>query len=243
MKIIKSEQKFMDESVRNILAGKIPHPLHYTNEEGFLGWLDISDPDVLLSYYRFGIFPWENFGHLGACFFPQKRYVIRPEKIKVSKSMRPYFNQKKFDWTMDQAFGEVMQQCKMVERAQGQSSWISDVFIDLYGKLFDLGYAHSVEVWEEGELVGGLYGVSTGKIFTGESMFSLRPNASKFALISLSGFLKDHEFSLIDCQIKNPHLATFGGFEMDAKDFFETMKKNYFCPSLRGNWNRLRTDE
>lgn len=101
------------------------------------------------------------------------------------------------------------------------------------------GYAHSVEVWQEGQLVGGLYGIAVGRVFTGESMFSFTSNASRFAMISLAWFLEKYNFSLIDCQVYNPYLASFGGEEISAPVFFEHMKHNFLEPDLMGPWSEL----
>jgi leucyl/phenylalanyl-tRNA--protein transferase len=219
--------------------GIIPHPLIYANSDGFLGWLDMDDEDLLLQYYRFGIFPWENFGNKGAYFFPQYRYLIVPSDIKIPKSIRPYFNQGKFTVTMDVAFDHVILSCKHIKRKNQGETWISDRFLSLYHKMHQKGYAHSLEVWKGENLIGGLYGVAVGKIFTGESMFSLVSNASRFALISLALFLQRNGFKYIDCQIKNPYLEQFGGFDMPDNQFFEIMKENYFEEDIKGKWDKL----
>ncbi len=229
----------MKESIFNNREGKIPHPLAFSNPDGFLGWMDMEDADQLLHYYRFGIFPWENFAHKGAYFFPHKRYLIPPAEIKIAKSIRPYFNQGRFHVTMDLAFESVMLCCKKIKRNNQGGTWISDRFLSLYSKLHQKGYAHSLEVWKDDKLVGGLYGVAVGKVFTGESMFSLESNASRFGLISLALFLKKINFRYIDCQIKNHYLEQFGGFEMNGQDFFGLMKHNFFEEDFVGSWNNL----
>ncbi len=219
--------------------GLIPHPLAYAQSNGFVGWMDMNDPEQLLSYYHFGLFPWENYGTKGAFFFPSQRYMIIPSEIKIPKSIRSYFNNQKFQLSFDQAFEEVMMSCRHVKRKGGAGTWISDEFIKVYKKLHDKGYAHSVEVWQDDQLVGGLYGVSIGKVFTGESMFSIASNASRFALISLAIYLEKAGIRYIDCQIRNPYLETFGGFDMPASDFFILMKQNYLETSLVGDWGEL----
>ncbi len=219
--------------------GVIPHPLVYSNEDGFIGWMNVMDVDQLLSYYKMGIFPWESYENLGALFFPQRRYLIKPSEIKVPKSIRPYFNQDKFRVTYDQAFKDVILGCKYVYRKGSTGTWISDEFVEIYCQLHDRGYAHSVEVWEGRKLVGGLYGVSIGRIFTGESMFSLTSNASRFALISLARKLEEFKFKYIDCQISNPYLDTFGGKDYDSTDFFKIIKSNFWAESIVGNWGRM----
>ena len=124
-----------------------------------------------------------------------------------------------------------------VPRHNQDGTWITENFIQTYYILHRLGLAHSVEVWDrDGMLAGGLYGVSMGKIFHGESMFSLQPNASRFALISLAKILTQKSFTYIDCQIENPYLKSFGGLSVKDKLFFEIMKKNLFEPTLLGSW-------
>lgn len=219
--------------------GKIPHPLVYAQRGGFVGWMDMDDIDQLISFYKFGLFPWENFGKKGAFFFPPDRYLIKPSEIRIPKSIRTYFNNNKFQLSFDQAFEEVMLSCKYVKRRDRAGTWISDEFIKIYKELHQRGYAHSVEVWQDDNLVGGLYGVSVGRIFTGESMFSLVSNTSRFALISLALYLQKVDIDYIDCQIRNPYLESFGGFDMTAPDFFNLMKQNYLETSLVGNWGAL----
>jgi len=234
--------KPVDQSIFSNTLGIIPHPLEYANQHGFIAWMDMMDVDILLSYYRFGIFPWENFGKVAAYFFPQERYVIDPRIIKIPKSIRSYFNQNKFTVTFDQAFDKVILSCRHVKRKQEGGTWISDEFIYMYDKLFKKGYAHSVEVWQGDLLVGGLYGIAVGKIFTGESMFSVANNASRFGLISLALHLAKYDFKYIDCQLYNPYLSSFGGKTMPAEDFFEEMKQNYFEEDMIGNWGSLFDD-
>lgn len=227
----------MKQNILQNKEGKIPHPLVYSNPDGFIGWMDMTDPELLLNYYRFGLFPWENYEHQGAFFFPQKRYLIKPNEIKIAKSIRPYFNKGKFEVTMDEAFLEVMLSCKHVRRTNQGGTWISNQFVEMYLQLHRMGYAHSLEVWQEDKLVGGLYGVAIGKVFTGESMFSLASNASRFALISLALFLSKKGFKYIDCQLKNHYLEQFGGMDMEAKEFLKVMKVNYFEEDLLGLWS------
>lgn len=216
-------------------TGIWPHPLTSDNY-GFLCNTHMNDAEILLTGYRFGIFPWDNFGSLGSFFFPKKRYVIRPEEIKIPKSIKSYFNQEKFAITIDEYFPEVVYSCRYVKRKRENSTWITDQFQEVYGKLHEMGYAHSVEVWKGDYLVGGLYGVAIGKIFTGESMFSLEDNAARFALISLAKILKEWGFHYIDCQVYNHFLSSFGGNEIDGEDFFKIMKQNYFEEDKAGKW-------
>lgn len=214
----------------------MPHPA-MADEQGLLCYAFMDDPDTLLSCYRFGIFPWDNVDKIGAFYFPAWRYVIEPGLIKVPKSMHTYFNNQKFSVSFDTQFETVIRHCARAKRKDQASTWISDQFIKVYTALHHKGYAHSVEVWQEDQLVGGLYGVAVGRVFTGESMFSLSSNASRFAMISLARLLEKEHFTLIDCQVYNPYLASFGGNEIPSYLFYEHMKNNFLEPDLTGPWS------
>ena len=213
----------------------IRHPL-LASTDGYLCHDQLEDLTLLVFYYQWGVFPWYNDGPYGVFYFPKQRYVIDPRRIHIPKSIRSTFNQRKYRVTFDQCFDLVIRGCAEVRRKGVNETWITDIFLNTYHRLHELGLAHSVEVWENDEMIGGLYGVSIGKIFSGESMFSLKPNASKFALISLAHILAKLDFQWIDCQIKNPYLEQFRGEELEAEDFFEEVKKNIFQPTLQGNW-------
>ncbi len=200
---------------------------------------DIS-VDRLLLAYQYGFFPWFNESEPVIWWHPIDRFVIFPQDIYVAKSMRPYFNQQKYRLTFDTAFEEVINHCKNIKRRDADSTWISDDFVTSYTRLHHMGLAHSVEVWDkDGHIIGGLYGVSTGKIFFGESMFSYVSNASKFALISLAKLLKHHGYWMIDCQMPTSHLKSMGGKFVKRKDFVNTLRKNYFEKTKRGNWEEI----
>jgi leucyl/phenylalanyl-tRNA---protein transferase len=215
----------------------MPHPLT-SDEDGFLCNAYMVDEETLLLGYRYGIFPWENVNNIGAYFFPKKRYVIKPSQIKIPKSMNSYFNQNKFEVTVDEYFKEVIYSCRYAKRKEN-TTWITDQFEIMYNLLHEKGYAHSIEVWLGNELVGGLYGVAIGKVFTGESMFSLVSNASKFAMIYLANMLQDMGFQYIDCQVFNPYLATFGGQEIDGHVFLDIMRKNLIEEDNVGTWKLI----
>jgi len=153
--------------------------------------------------------------------------------------MRPYFNQEKFSITFDKCFSDVLDNCQKIKRRDQPGTWITEDIKEAYSNLHELGLAHSVEVWENDELVGGLYGVSLGKIFYGESMFSKSKNASKFALISLSGILKKKGFRIIDCQMPNPHLKSMGGRYISRTTFLAHLRSNVFVDTLTGDWNEI----
>lgn len=217
-----------------------PHPL-CAHPDGILAYGGELSTERLELAYSFGIFPWYSEGEPLLWWFPNPRMVLFPGQIKVSKSMRPFFNQKKYVCTFDREFDRVIRQCSEIPREGQSGTWITDEMIEAYNKLHREGLAHSVEVWQEDELVGGLYGVSIGKIFFGESMFSLRPNSSKFALITLARVLFKKGFMLIDCQQETPHMARMGARPIASKDFFEYIKKNLRFAGLNsGNWGRYR---
>ncbi|TKC05099.1 leucyl/phenylalanyl-tRNA--protein transferase [Pedobacter frigoris] len=179
----------------------------------------LADPDGLLAVggglemerlllaYENGIFPWFSEGDSVCWYAPHERCVIFPEKIRISKSMRKLLSDDLLDVTFNKAFARVIVNCAKVERKDQPGTWITDQMQDAYIHLFEKGYAGSVEVWQEGDLVGGLYGVLMGDVFCGESMFSLVSNASKVALIALC---KTEKYKLIDCQLPNDHLMSMG---------------------------------
>lgn len=190
---------------------------------------DLS-PERLVSAYNISFFPWYNPGEEIMWWTPNPRLVLFPDELKIAKSMRPYFNQKKFEVTYDQNFLDVMLNCKTNKRGgkQGGGTWISTDIIEAYTKLHELGFAHSVEVWQEGKLVGGLYGLAIGKVFFGESMFANVSNASKFGFISLVRKIQVMGFTLIDCQQDTPHLNSLGAKTIDRKDFLKILDQNSF---------------
>lgn len=151
--------------------------------------------------------------------------------------MRNVINQKLFTITFDEAFVEVMEGCKNAQRPGQEGTWITQEVIDSYTYLHKLGVAHSVEVWHQGQLVGGLYGVSLGKMFFGESMFSSMSNASKTGFIHLVHSLREMDFDLIDCQIYNDHLGSLGAELIPRRDFLDTLARSLDSDTLRGNWS------
>jgi len=196
---------------------------------------DLS-PDRLLLAYTSGIFPWYDEGQPIIWHAPDPRFVLFPDELKVSKSMRPIFNQKKFNITLDTDFYSVICACQQ-QRRQGQhGTWITDEMLEAYCFLHKLGYAHSVEVYEDDKLVGGLYGVSLGKMFFGESMFSKISNASKAGFIMLVRELQKREFSLIDSQVHTHHLESMGAREIPRKDYMHLLNKAMKATTYQGPW-------
>ncbi len=184
-------------------------------------------PERLLVAYQNGIFPWYNIGLEPILWWcPDPRMVLFPDKLKVSKSMRPLFNQKKFTVTYNHCFETVMRNCMNQEREGQDGSWINEDMIAAYSVLNQWGFAHSVEVWEGDVLVGGLYGIAWGRIFFGESMFSHVPNASKFGFISFVEKIRALGFQLIDCQQETPHLTSLGGYTISRSEFLKMVRTN-----------------
>lgn len=214
-------------------------PPSLASEEGMLAVGGDLSPERLLNAYQQGIFPWFNEGEPIAWWSPDPRMVLFPAHLKVSKSMRPYFNQQKFQVTFDHAFEAVIEQCRAPRGKRWGGTWITNEMMEAYCQLHALGFAHSVEVWRGEELVGGLYGISLGKCFFGESMFATESNASKFGLIYLVKRLESLGFWLIDCQQVTSHLSSLGAKAISREDFLKILKKNESQETLRGNWAAL----
>ena len=183
---------------------------------------DLSVERLLLAYHS-GIFPWFNEDELPMWWSPDPRFVLFPEQLKVSKSMRQVMKRGDFEFRIDTAFEDVIYYCSRVYREGQGGTWIGDDVIAAYINLHKLGYAHSAEAWYNGELVGGLYGVLLGRVFFGESMLSLRSNASKFAFICLVQKLKVMGVVLIDCQVHTPHLESLGARMISRNQFIQLL--------------------
>ena len=204
--------------------------------EGLLAIGGDLKPQRLLKAYTLGIFPWYSEGEPILWWSPDPRFVLYPDQVKISKSMRPLLNGDKFRVSFDQAFTEVMQACSNANRIGQDGTWITSDMIEAYTTLHRLGYAHSVETWENDQLVGGLYGISIGAFFFGESMFTKKSNASKFALIHLADRLKKKKFVCIDCQQETDHLATLGAKPIKRSDFFRMLSHNVMAKTNKGSW-------
>lgn len=208
--------------------------------EGILAVGGDLSPARLLEAYAGGIFPWFNEGDPILWWSPDPRFVLFPDELVVSKSMRPYFNQKKFQVSFDQDFEAVMRGCQQSNRnGQSGDTWITEDMIQAYVQVHQLGYAHSVEVWQDGNLVGGLYGISLGKIFFGESMFARVSNASKFGFITLVQKLREKGFTLIDCQQQTQHLGSLGAKPISRKSFLNYLQENKKLKTLTGSWTQV----
>ncbi|MEO0338733.1 MAG: leucyl/phenylalanyl-tRNA--protein transferase [Bacteroidota bacterium] len=211
-------------------------PPELASEEGILAIGGDLSPERLLEAYSQGIFPWFNDDDPILWWTPDPRFVLFPKNLKVSKSMRPLFNQKKMQVTFDQEFRTVITNCQQMYRPGQGGTWITKDMLEAYCTLHDLGFAHSVEVWQNQELVGGLYGISLGKVFFGESMFAKVSNASKFGFISLVRKLQEWDFNLIDCQQETAHLASLGAEAIPRADFLRLLDVNPLGETVRGKW-------
>jgi leucyl/phenylalanyl-tRNA--protein transferase len=176
-------------------------------------------PERLLTAYRMGIFPWYNEGEIIQWWCPNPRFVLYPDALKVSNSMQTVLNNGTYRFTVNRAFDAVIKNCKNITRPGQDGTWIQDEVVQAYTQLHLQGYAVSAEAWQDGELAGGLYGIRMGNIFFGESMFSKKSNASKFAFINYVQQLQSEGVVLIDCQVYTQHLESLGA-RMISRDLF-----------------------
>jgi leucyl/phenylalanyl-tRNA---protein transferase len=179
---------------------------------------DLSAERLQLAY-RLGIFPWYNEGEIIQWWSPDPRFVLYPDELKVSKSMKQVLSRNIFSFTVNKAFEPVMVHCKTIARNGQNGTWIQDDVVKAYTRLHRMGVAMSAEAWNKEKLVGGLYGIRMGNIFFGESMFSNESNASKFAFIKLVQLLQHQNVQLIDCQVYTPHLESLGARMISRQQF------------------------
>lgn len=193
-------------------------PTYLAEPDGLLAIGGDLSPERLVLAYRNGIFPWYEGDHI-LWWCPDPRFVLFPAELKISKSMRPLLNAQVFEFTTNKAFSQVIHQCKKITRPGQQGTWITNEIERAYNKMHELGYAHSAEVWKDGELAGGLYGIRLGKIFFGESMFSKHSNASRYAFIKYTRQLQAEGVQLIDCQVYTEYLESLGARMIEGKEF------------------------
>ena len=193
-------------------------------------------PERLMDAYAHGIFPWFNNDREPVLWWsPDPRAVVEPNALHVSRRLARRLRRREFAVTLDTAFEDVVAGCA-APRREPSGTWITPRMQAAYGRLHDLGFAHSVDVWRDGELVGGLYGISIGRMFFGESMFSVATDASKVALATLAQALERWRFTLIDCQIMNDHLRSLGVVGMSRRRFLRLVAANNAHPTRRGRW-------
>lgn len=220
-----------------LLSDKISFPPPYlASKEGLLAvGGDLSQKRLLLAYHT-GIFPWFSDDEPILWWSPDPRLVLYPEEIRVSKTLKKIIKKNMFHVTMDSAFVKVINQCAKIRLQNNQGTWIVKEMINAYCKLHESGFAHSVEAWYQGELAGGLYGVSLGKCFFGESMFTRVNNASNVALVKLVEYLNALSFDMIDCQLTTEHLLRFGAKEIPRISFLKQLKESLKAPTKKGKW-------
>lgn len=211
-------------------------PVVRASREGLLAiGGDLSVPRLLLAYQS-GIFPWPSEGLPMLWFSPPKRAVISPSGLHVGRSLRKVASRGVFEVRYDTAFAEVISACSAIPRRHESGTWILPEMIDAYVRLHREGFAHSVESYKDGRLVGGLYGVSLGGCFFGESMFSREDDASKVAFVKLAERLTGWGFTMIDCQVQNDHLERFGVEVIPRAEFLQRLSSALTLETRRGPW-------
>lgn len=196
---------------------------------------DLSYKRLLLAYEN-GIFPWFSHDEPILWWSPDPRLVLFPEHIHIAKSLKKKIKKATYQITIDNAFDQVIISCAAPRSTGQDGTWLVEEMIDAYIDLHRRGYAHSIETWKNGKLVGGLYGVSLGKSFFGESMFSLEPDTSKLALVALAVFLRYHNFDLIDCQVTTSHLLSMGATEISRNKFLDIIQHSVKEKETGGLW-------
>lgn len=189
----------------------------------------------LIDAYCHGIFPWFSPGQPILWWSPDPRMVLMPPELKVTRSLAKALRNRQYEVRADTAFGTVIESCA-APRAERKGTWISAEMGDAYCALHEMGIAHSIETWIDGELAGGLYGVAIGRMFYGESMFTRAPDASKIALVHLVRQLARWQFGMIDCQMYTAHLASLGGREIPRADFMRKLQELVNYPHVPGRW-------
>ena len=213
-----------------------PSP-HLASKEGLLAvGGDLTRTRLLLAYSQ-GIFPWYSKGEPILWWSPDPRLVLYPDELKVSRSLNKIINKGEFNVTVDCAFERVIKDCARVRLENQEGTWIVDEMVKAYCNLHESGFAHSVEAWADDRLAGGLYGVSLGSCFFGESMFTRDSNASKVAFVALVEHLRSLNFALIDCQITTAHLTRFGAGEISRLRYLDELDKALESPTLKGKWS------
>ncbi|MCP3899813.1 MAG: leucyl/phenylalanyl-tRNA--protein transferase [Desulfobacteraceae bacterium] len=220
------------------LSDKLEFPPSYLAEPNGLLCVggDLSTERLLLAYSN-GIFPWYSDYEPILWWSPDPRLILYPEKIKISKSLKKKIKNNWFEITFDKAFEDVIYACADTRIQNREETWIGNAMICAYINLHNEGFAHSVEAWQDDKLVGGLYGISLGGCFFGESMFTDVSDASKVALATLSDYLSKENFDLIDCQVTTNHLIRMGGIEISRDNFLNQLKLSLQRPSITGQWN------
>lgn len=212
-----------------------PVELALREPDGLLAVGGGLEPERLLNAYRHGIFPWYSEGQPILWWSPDPRCVMRPGQVHAGTRLRRYLRASPAALTFNRRFGEVIRACA-APRRDLQGTWITPGIVDAFERLHAEGWAHSIEVTRNSDLIGGIYGLVIGGIFFGESMFSRETNASKFAMLGLSHVLRRREFELIDCQVESAHLKTLGAITLPRRDFADILKSACDPPVPFDNW-------
>lgn len=230
-------------------------PIYRLPEENIFPHASLANPDGILAVggdlsverillaYQHGIFPWFSDEDPIIWWSPDPRMVLYPDELKISKSMRQVIRSNKLTYTFDSDFETIIRSCaKPRKNQEGVWEWLTEDMIQAYLRVHNAGFAHSVEVWKDNEIVGGLYGISLGGVFFGESMFTKVSNASKFGFIQLVTFLSEANFGMIDCQVHTNHLESLGAREIDRSVFLEKLAIELEKQTLRGNWGGFTSE-
>ena len=207
-------------------------PPHLAEPDGLLAIGGDLSPQRLLLAYSSGLFPWFNQGQPPLWWCPDPRCIFEPHQVHIPKSLLKVLRRSTFRVSVNEAFPAVIRACADVRTRNGEETWITDQLTDAFLKLHEMGYAHSVECWQERELAGGLYGICMGGCFFGESMFSVHRDSSKVALVHLQRMAAENDFELIDCQLPNDHLMSLGARLVSREDFLARMKNAGVEPSI-----------
>ena len=211
-------------------------PIEEAEADGLLAVVGDLTKERLLAAYRQGIFPWYEVGQPILWWCPNPRLVLFPEELKISRSLRKVLRKQELEIRFDSSFENVIKACADVRTEQGKGTWIIPEMQQAYTELHQEGYAHSVESWLNGKLVGGLYGISLGQCFFGESMFSTVSDSSKAALVALAEFSKQVGIKIIDCQMTTQHLLSLGAREIDRQSFLWKLNQYLEKPDIKGSW-------
>jgi len=225
-----SEVPYLEINQRIRFSLENPSPLGIVAVYGNLS------PGLLLSAYRQGVFPWYDDESPVLWWSPDPRFILLPAELHISRSSRKFLRTSPYSFTVDRDFPGVIDACAEIPRREQDGTWIVAEMKEAYTRLHTLGFAHSVEAWRDGELVGGLYGVSLGNVFFGESMFSYERNASKSAFILLVLALQERDYPLIDCQVYTRYLESLGAREISREEFLEKLSHSLTHPTVRGSW-------
>ncbi len=214
-------------------------PLDATSPDGVLCTGGNLSPGMILSAYRQGVFPWFNDEDPIVWWSPDPRFILVPGELHVSATMRKILKKRRFELKLDTAFGDVIRACSATPRPGQRGTWITSDMIQGYVRLHELGYAHSVEAWRGERLVGGLYGISLGSAFFGESMFSLEADASKAAFIPFVWALAEAGFTLVDSQVRTAHVESLGGKSVPRDEYMDRLQTALESPTLKGDWSTI----